>query len=108
MTQAIVVRNARCQNVVGMRAGSQRDCKTDKRSRHAEAALAVDGYFGCHRFRPRPASVSDKAISAAIIPCRLDAARNAIDAIDAAQDIGFWVPRRPPNPTPGRRNTLRG
>ena len=51
MAQAIIVRNARGRHfVAGMGAGSQHDGKTDKRSRHAEDAIAIDGCFGCHRF----------------------------------------------------------
>src|SRR5258707_10080571 len=84
MTQAIIVGNARGKSLLGMRTSSQHDGKTDKRCRDAEDAIAIGGYLGCHRLCPRPASVGDKAIGAAIIPGRLDAARNAIDAIDAA------------------------
>src|ERR1700738_4273881 len=88
---AIIVGNARRQLFVGMLASSERDGKTDKRSRDEEGSLAVDGNFGCHCLCPRPASVGNKAIGAAIIPDRLDAARNAIDAINAAQEIGLRV-----------------
>ena len=91
---------SRVTDFVGVRAGSQRDCKTDKRSRQAEGAIAIDGYFGCHRLRPRPASVGDKAVGAAIIPGRFDAARNAVDAIDAAEQIGLRIRR-------GRKSVIR-
>jgi hypothetical protein len=43
MTQAIIVGKARRQRVVGMRASSEHDGKTDKRSRDAEGAPAVGG-----------------------------------------------------------------
>src|SRR3981189_460226 len=60
MTLAIIVGNARRHDFVSMRASAQHDCKTDKRSRDAVGAIAADGYSGCHRFRPRPASVGIK------------------------------------------------
>src|ERR1700692_1445203 len=93
MTQPIVFRNACDHRSVGMRASPQYDGKADKRSRHAEDATAIGGYLGCHRWYPRPASVGDKAIGAAIIPRRLDPARNAIDAIYAAQQIALLIRR---------------
>src|ERR1700704_3399213 len=91
MTLAIIVGNARRHDFVSMRASAQHDCKTDKRSRDAVGAIAVDGYSGCHRFRPRPASVGNKAIGAAIIPDRLEAARKSADSIYAGQDVCFLV-----------------
>ncbi len=92
MTLTIIVRVTRDRHgFLGMRAGSQRDCKTNKRSRRAAGANAVDGYFHCHRFRPRPVSVGDKAIGAAIIPGGLYPARNAIDTIDVADQIGLRI-----------------
>src|ERR1700676_4599155 len=92
MTLAIIVRDARRQHLVGVRAGSQHDGETNQRSCHAEGAIAVDGYFGCHRYGPRPVSIRDKAVGAAIIPCRLYAARSSVDAIDGAYEIGFLCP----------------
>src|SRR5213595_277155 len=93
MTQPIILGNARDQSAIGMRASSQHNGNADKRCRDAEDAIAIGGYLGCHRWYPRPASVGDKAIGAAIIPRRLDPTRNAIDAIDAAQQIGLWIRR---------------
>src|SRR3954470_4167041 len=91
MTLAIIVGNTRRHFILGMPASSKHDCKADKRSRDAERTLAIEGYLGCHLLCPRPASVGDKAVGAAIIPGRLDAARSAVNAIDAAQEIGFSV-----------------
>src|SRR5215213_9420383 len=86
MTQAIVVRHARCRDrIVGMRAGSQAHGKTDQRSGDAKAAIAIEGYLGRHCLGP--ASVRDKAVGATIIPRRLYAPRNTVDSIDAAQQI---------------------
>src|SRR5438445_11988835 len=39
----------------------------------------------------RPASVRNKAVGAAIIPSLLDTARNAVDAIDAAEQVGLRI-----------------
>src|SRR5713226_6322537 len=89
MTLVKVVRNARRQHVVGVRAGSQHDGETNKRSGHAEGAIAVDGYSGCHRFGPRPVSIGDKAVGAAIVPCRLDAGNLAVEAIGVAYELGL-------------------
>jgi len=72
-----------------MRAGSQRDCKTNKRSRRAAGAMRSTGIFTVIVFRPRPVSVGDKAIGAAIIPGGLNPAWNAIDTIDVADQIAL-------------------
>src|SRR5258707_14520079 len=92
MPQQILVGNAGDRGSVVM-ATSQHDGNAGKRCRDAEEAIAIGGYWGCHRWYPRPASVGDKAIGAAIIPRRLDPARNAIDAIDVAQQIGLRIRR---------------
>src|SRR5260370_33018681 len=96
MPLTIIVRVTRdCHGFFVMRAASRRDCKTTRLSRRAAGANAVDGYFHCHRFRPRPVSVGDKSIGAAIIPGGLYPAWNAIDTIDAAEQIGLRISRRP-------------
>ena len=92
MAQAIIVGNARGRDLlIGMRAGAQRDGKADERAGDAEGAIAIGGYCALSSFRPCPASVGDEAIGAAIIPRRLDAAGNAVDAVDAAQQIGLRI-----------------
>src|ERR1700676_5666918 len=107
MTQPIIRGNACRQSLLGMRTSSKRNSKTDKRCRGAQHATAIGGHLGCHHWCPRPASVGDKAIGAAIIPGRLDAARNPVDAIDAAQQIGFLVRPGPKNPTRTPASLLR-
>ena len=95
MALAIIVRNAGGRYLVaGMRAGAQRDGKADQRSCHAQRAIAVDGCFRCHRLRPCPASVGNEAVGAAIILCRIGVARNAVEAIDAAQKVGLRIGSR--------------
>ena len=49
MALAIIVGNARRDRFVGVRAGAERDGKTDKRARDTEGAIAIEGYLGCHR-----------------------------------------------------------
>src|SRR6202044_2186311 len=95
MPETIVVRNARRRRyLIGMRAGAERGCEAEKRPRDAEDAPIFDGYPGCHGLRPCPVSVRDKAVSAAIVLGRLVAAGNAIDAVDAAKQIGLRIGRR--------------
>src|SRR5665811_2181339 len=40
---------------------------------------------------PHPASVGNKAVGAAVAAARLDATRNAVDAIDGAEQVGLRI-----------------
>jgi hypothetical protein len=52
MPLAIIGGGTQCGHwLVGMRAGTEQDGETGKRSRQAEAAIAIEGHIGCHRLK---------------------------------------------------------
>ena len=66
----------------------------DQRPAMRSARLRSTGILVVIVARPCPASVGNKAVSAAIILRRIGAARNAVDAIDAAQQVGLRIGSR--------------